>query len=227
MKTNVNIIRKLNDFEVVQRTKDGYFDANALLNLWNNTPGSTRRRKDDFLNSVKTKEFIDALQEEIANGELSPLAFYEKKGRNTASGRNKDELWMHPYLFIDFAMWINPKFKVSVIKFVYDELIKHRHLSGDYYNKLSSLLSRFPETKYPEVAKALNYIVFNKHKRDIRNFATPEEQNDLQQLERDMCEFVERGYITSYKKFIETLQNEWRKRHSKEPNVFRNIHQTN
>ncbi|MBC7407182.1 MAG: KilA-N domain-containing protein [Arcicella sp.] len=26
--------------------------------------------------------------------------------------------WMHPILFIDFAMWINPKFKVKVLKFV-------------------------------------------------------------------------------------------------------------
>lgn len=36
---------------------------------------------------------------------------------------------MHPLLFIDFAMWLNPAFKVKVLKFVYDELIKFRNLA--------------------------------------------------------------------------------------------------
>lgn len=35
MKTNVNVIRKLNDFDVVQRTKDSMFNATALLRQWN------------------------------------------------------------------------------------------------------------------------------------------------------------------------------------------------
>jgi len=39
--------------------------------------------------------------------------------------------WMHPILFIDFAMWINPKFKVKVLKFLHDKLIKHRIDTGD------------------------------------------------------------------------------------------------
>ena len=30
-------------------------------------------------------------------------------------------------------MWLNPKFKVQVLKFVYDELIKQRHDAGDNY----------------------------------------------------------------------------------------------
>lgn len=44
--------------------------------------------------------------------------------------------WMHPILFIDFAMWINPSFKYDVLKFVYDELIKFRNLAGDAYPRM-------------------------------------------------------------------------------------------
>ena len=39
--------------------------------------------------------------------------------------------WYHPYVYMDYAMWINPKFKLTVIKFVYDQLIKNRHHARD------------------------------------------------------------------------------------------------
>lgn len=61
MKTNHVLTIKMGDFDVLQRTSDGYFDGNALLNLWNKSNGNTRRRMDDFLSSPKTKEFIDAI----------------------------------------------------------------------------------------------------------------------------------------------------------------------
>ena len=35
-------------------------------------------------------------------------------------GKYNGGTWMHPMLFIDFAMWINPSFKYDVLKFVYD-----------------------------------------------------------------------------------------------------------
>ena len=60
MKTNQIITRKIGDFNVYQRTDNGSFDANALLNEWNNS-GNTKRRMDDFLNSSNTKEFINEL----------------------------------------------------------------------------------------------------------------------------------------------------------------------
>lgn len=34
------------------------------------------------------------------------------------------EMWMHPYLFTKFAMWLDPKFELDVIKTVYDNLDK-------------------------------------------------------------------------------------------------------
>lgn len=58
MKTVNVLTRKMGDFNVFQRTSDGYFDANSLLKQWNDNPDNTRRRLDDFMNSGRTKEFI-------------------------------------------------------------------------------------------------------------------------------------------------------------------------
>lgn len=214
MKTNVNIIRKLNDFDVVQRTKDSMFNATDLLKQWNQSTGMKKEVKAFFENK-QTTEFIEVLvEQENLHGGNSPYV-KSKASRGANSGT-----WMHPYLFIKFAMWLNPKFEYHVIKFVYDELVKHRRLSGDYYIKLSSLLSRFPDTNYPEIGQILNHVVFKNHKRQIRNLATPEQQKDLQQLERDACQYIEMGFIKSFSEFKKAMRQEWHKRHDKVPAIF-------
>lgn len=73
MKTVNVLTRKMGDFNVFQRTSDGYFDANSLLKQWNDNPENTRRRLDDFMNSSRTKEFVSALSEDEAIGEKSTL----------------------------------------------------------------------------------------------------------------------------------------------------------
>ena len=50
--------RQMGKFNVEQRTSDGYFDGNALLLQWNKY-SEKRHRIDDYLNSPKTKEFIE------------------------------------------------------------------------------------------------------------------------------------------------------------------------
>jgi len=214
MKTNVNIVRKLNDFEVVQRTKDSMFNATGLLKQWNFASGQ-KKQMIHYLENNSTKEFISAIESEVSASKRNSVLIKSKanKGKNAGT-------WMHPYLFIDFAMWLNPKFKLEVIKFVYDELIKHRHLSGDYYNKLCSALSHFNDTDYREVGRILNLVVFNNHERDMRNTATPEQQNDLQQIERDACNYIENGFIRSFREFKQQMRKEWRKRHAQEPKIF-------
>jgi hypothetical protein len=127
---------------------------------------------------------------------------------------------MHPYLFIDFAMWLNPKFKLEVIKFVYDQLIKFRHDAGDNYRKLCNALGKFSDVEWSEVGKMLNFVVFDDHEKGLRNKATSEQENDLQQLERDMCRFIEMGFVNSYAQFKKVLRKEWHKRHGKVPVVL-------
>ena len=61
MKSNKIMKRQLGEYNVLQRTKDSYFDINSLVCQWNSVVGNKRRRLDDFLNSKNTKEFVSVL----------------------------------------------------------------------------------------------------------------------------------------------------------------------
>ena len=81
---------------------------------------------------------------------------------------------MHPILFVKFAMWLNPRFEVQVIKFVYDQMLKYRNDVGDAYKELGSAISKIVSKKFMpaamcKIAKAINCIVFGKHEHEMRN----------------------------------------------------------
>lgn len=102
MKTNQIMKRPLANFTVEQRTKDGMFCATALLKQWNDQDGVVQRKLDNYFASSKTAEFIDTI---IKRENLdTPKMVYVK---SRASRGNGAGTWMHPLLFIDFAMWIN------------------------------------------------------------------------------------------------------------------------
>lgn len=210
------MVRKMGSFKVEQRTKDGYFDANALLTQWNSKSGNKRKNMSDFRNSKATNEFLEALNEEIAITEISAMAIIEKKGRNTSKGRTKDEIWMHPYLFIDFAMWLNPKFKLQVIKFVYDQLIQQRTLAGDNYKTLSSSIVKLKGYSFQEVAKAIQWIVYNKTGKELRQTATQEQLQEINDIQTKLAFAIDMNFITSY----EQLLNEMRKMYNKKYQKF-------
>ena len=87
---------------------------------------------DDFFLNNNTKEFISALMEE-EKLDAQKMVYMASRGNNGGT-------WMHPILFIKFAMWLNPRFEVQVIKFVYDQMIQYRNEAGDAYNELASAL---------------------------------------------------------------------------------------
>ena len=160
MKQNVVMIRKMGNFDVSQRTKDGMFNGTLLLSQWNKSIGANGRkgkRVDDFLNLESTKQFLNALNEDILNTENPRYLKTHISDRGKNGGT-----WMNPLLFIDFAMWLNPRFKVNVLKFVYDELIKQRNDAGDNYISLSASGVKLQGYDFREVAIAMNWIVFNK-----------------------------------------------------------------
>ena len=75
MKTNQEMVRYIDNFLVIQRTSDGYFDGSELLRQWNGVEGNSQRKMDEFLFSKETSQFIGALIEEERNnslGENSP-----------------------------------------------------------------------------------------------------------------------------------------------------------
>lgn len=215
MKTNQEMIRKMGNFNVIQRTKDGMFNATDLLKQWNNQSCS-ERKMDNFFASHKTNEFINTI---IEREKLNTPKMVYLKTRGKKGGT-----WMHPMLFIDFAMWINPEFKYDVIKFVHDEMIRYRNEAGDAYRELSSAVMKIvPNDFMPKamrkIGEALNWIIFNGHERLLRNKHGDEsKQRELWQLEKKVADLINEGFITSYDPLINYLRKLYNKKNN--PAIF-------
>lgn len=218
MKTNQIMTRPMGNFHVEQRTKDGMFNATDLLKQWNASSGQQKDIAHYFENS-STEEFVNALISE-ENFTSRNSVYVKSKARMDRGGGT----WMHPIMFIDFAMWLNPAFKVKVIKFVYDQMLKYRNDAGDAYKELSSSINSIvPNTFMPQamrkIGEALNYVVFNEHEPMLRNKKGSEDSmRELFELEHRLAENINDGLITSYDQVITFL----RKRYSNKyyPKVF-------
>ena len=223
------MIRKMGNYDIIQRTQDGYFDANALLRQWNKNLNNPQRKMEVFLESPNTKDFIEVLIEENNLGQNCPKIDNQtvKKSRIKEvgkAGRPVEQVWMHPYLFVKFAMWINPRFEVKVIKFVYDEMIKYRHEAGDKYRNLGSAIGKivpadFMKTAMKKIGEALNWVIFNEHESGIRNkFGDEQKQRELSQLERKVADLINEGFISDYKEMISYLRKLYQQKNY--PEVF-------
>jgi len=209
MKTNQTLTRQMGDFSVYQRTSDGMFNATALLKQWNELNGMKKEMKDYFVNQ-STKEFIDTIikRENLHRGN-SPYV------KSRASRGNNAGTWMHPLLFIDFAMWINPSFKYDVLKFVYDQLIQFRIEAGDTYREMAAEIARISRKQdvthnITNVARAINIIVYGKHQREIRNKEAEEQSmRDLVKMQIKVTELIREGFIKTYADLIGYLRRIW------------------
>jgi hypothetical protein len=155
--------RPMGDLIVNQRTSDGMFNATALLNQWN-ISNSIKKFIPDFFRLKQTDVFIEVLleQENTPNGNShlgNNQALIIIKGKNTVEGRTFDTIWMHPYLFLKFAMWLNPKFEYFVIKFVYDSLIELRKVSADLYIELCNATNWYFLNNYQKEATMEHYMI--------------------------------------------------------------------
>lgn len=221
MKTNQIMTRQMGQFKVEQRTKDGYFNATALLKQWNlnaqNFGDLKRKEIDNYLNNKATKEFIEAIvKEEELHTEIPYV---------TSRGKYNGGTWMHPIMFMDFAMWLNPSFKVKVIKFAYDQMIKYRNDAGDAYLALSVAISKivpkaFIAKAMKKISEAINWVVFNAHEKMIRNKEGEEtKMRELFELERKLADLINDGFIRDFDSAVNYLRRKYTERNY--PTVFR------
>lgn len=206
MKTSVNMIRPMGQFEVTQRTKDGMFNATSLLKQWNKD-NKSKKEVTKFFERKETKEFLDAMLDTDEFDNTQNLAYLKTRGKNGGT-------WMHPYLFIDFAMWLNPKFKLEVIKFVYDQLIETRHDAGINFNRLTKSVRGFKGVDYPTIAKGLNWIVFGVHEKNIRNTADQSKLNELTELQKQLSFAIDMGYIKSFNQLLKEMRKLYHNKHT-------------
>lgn len=202
MKTNQEMIRPMGEFKVVQRTKDGFFNATELLKQWNVSNNSKKELKHYFENQSANELINTIVERENLNSRNS--AYLSSRGKNGGT-------WMHPILFIDFAMWINPSFKYDVIKFVYDEMIKFRDLAGDAYPSMcravrSIMLEPIFREKVKDLARSLNIIVYGRHESEMRNKIGDESKiREMYELEKQIAQWINIGLVGNYKQLKAAL----------------------
>ena len=222
------MIRPMGDFKVSQRTKDGFFYATGLIKQWNeqidnqsvlNTQkiGSLKRKDlDDYLSNNSTKDYIKVISEKECINEYKGVV-------DAVRGKYGGGTWVHPMLFIDLSMWINPYFKYDVVKFVQDEMIRYRNLAGEAYPSMcKAVRSILPENvfkqKVRDLAKSLNIIVYGKHESEMRNKIGDEAKiRELYELELQIAQWIDLGFIRNYEDLKRALTKVYYQRY---PNVL-------
>lgn len=207
MKTMQLIKRDFLGHSINQRSDNKFFNATDLLSLYNDTTGSNKRFKD-FWENNQTKEFIEALLNELnTNGDNSAhfetsikSIFVETDVFISTRGRN-GSTFMHPYLFIEFAAWLNADFRVKLYKWIYDNLIDFRNQAGDYYKEMCHVINdRYLEfyDKKPDPlifikeANYLNQLVFGVNSGQ-RNEATENQLELMNRLQKANIKMIKEG----------------------------------
>ena len=136
--------RELFGCQISQKSKSQFFSATELVNA-----GDKFRREQglsDFNLSLylKGSSFVQ-FKDEVE----------KKYGQSIISGRGRSaQTWVHPLIFIDIALAINPKLKLEVYEWIFDHLIKFRNDSGDSYKEMSAALF----TRFGNVREFQKYI---------------------------------------------------------------------
>lgn len=130
MKTEVLMKRELFGSEINQQSQSTFLSATDLIKAGNSYRLANKMPSFDlniWLQSKGAKEFVSELENNFGKVKIN------SKGKN-------QHTWVHPYLFIDIALAINPTFKIEVYSWIYDSLLKYRNDSGDSYKKMCGSL---------------------------------------------------------------------------------------
>lgn len=197
MKTLQIMKRDFMGSKISQRT-DKMFNATELLSIYNSNQDDGKGKKvfAEFWSNKGTVEFLKELENDLIDNIGNSLYL---KTHETSRGKGGGT-WMHPYLFVKFAMWISPKFELQIIKWVHDNLIDFREQAGDYYKEMASCICRnyeqFYGTKpspfiYQNEAKFLNNLVYGEYKGGKRNTLNEKQLELLNSLQRLNIKLIE------------------------------------
>lgn len=186
MKTAVIMKRFLWNREVRQDSKTGMFNVNDLLNIYN-MQGKRQKRIEPYMRRKESKELIEAILKRL-NSNDNNCCYLESDIIRSMKWRVNWGTWMHPYMFIDFAMWLSPDFKVMCIEWIYDHLIELRNQVWDEYKELTHSIKTYLQPvnveTYKDEIKMINKLVFWTETREQRQQASSDQLRLLQTLQK-------------------------------------------
>lgn len=130
MKTEVILKRELFGVQISQKSKSEFFNVTELVkagNKWKRENNLPPFNLSQYINSKPFKEFQTTIEKKYGK------CLIVGRGRNSST-------WVHPLLFIDIALAINPNLKLEVYEWILDNLVKYRNDSGDSYRKMCGYL---------------------------------------------------------------------------------------
>lgn len=234
MKTNITMKstdRSLFGVIIRQETKTGFLNLSDLQSAYDcirSAHGWSEKKYQDLLYQKENSERIFYILEEqgfvssdfneftIQVEKMGIIKYLKSIGAyRTAGSSSTRTVWCNPYIWTLLAMELNPRLYAKVVTWMSDGLILNRIEAGDFYRGFSKSIKKFGPD-YVRVAKALNYIVFNRHEAGIRNTATKEQLAQLTDLEKNMAFSVDMGDINSQEELIKRLKiiwnNKWNKK---------------
>lgn len=241
MKSNVLLqseSRELLGRNISVMSKDGFVCITEVMDVLSQkraAMGLEPKRLDHLMSTSSFQEKMNALIKELNINELictvryrtlkdnslniSKLTDLKKYGMAYRRGKGKDQKWfVNPYFFVMIALELDPEIYAKVILWLTDNFIENRNIAGEAYIKMcksvSSLIKNKSELsdKIKIVAKAINFIVFNKHEDGIRNFATKNELNEIISIENAVGAIIDGEFVHSFEELRMYLGKEWKKR---------------
>ena len=107
----VEITKRLGEYDIVQRSSDGYINAEYLQRqLDNHYTAEINTTIQDFLECPGTKELIENLK----GTPMDDNKFYEV---------DENSIWISPALLLPYAMQVSPELELEVIKWFYNSRI--------------------------------------------------------------------------------------------------------
>lgn len=240
MKSNVVLQSKdrvLLGMNVSVMSKDGYIcitDAVSAMNKKRKEKGlkerwineimltsSFRERCFELFNKLNDRDLLSrrnlGLKDNILN--ISSVMDLGKLDLAYKKGKGVDQKWfVNPYLFVMIALEMDPEIYAEVVIWLTDGLIENRNEAGDAYVGMCSAISKIVPNKndlkdnIKRVAKAINFIVFNKHEDGIRNTASKDELNDIIAIENVIASVIDDGFIKDYNSLINYLGDKWKRK---------------
>jgi hypothetical protein len=101
----------LESTDMKQSVDDTMFNATRLNNLWFST--KTNWNVEEYVGTNSTEEYVEFICE--TEGLFEENVIIYKEGN----------VLMHPMIFIDFAMWLSPKFKYDILN-IYQNNTKNK-----------------------------------------------------------------------------------------------------
>ena len=228
MKTNVTVVSKdmdLMGYIIPQDTKTGFLSLTHLQEAYTHLRvknGWPERRVESVLANNQIAERIYYILEKQGVIKTSFLAFMEQVNSQslvkvlkslgvykTTGARDSRRVACNPYIWVLVAMELNPILYAEVVFWLTDKLILNRIEAGDRHNELMRAIGKFDKKDFSDVAKAVNWIVFNKHELGIRNTATAEQLKEVDSIQKSLAFSVDMGFIKSHDELMNTMRKMW------------------